>query len=121
MLFTWTVAWPSTACLRILPIKWVRKGLDTWTTAWVKNSLDCGVHRAVSSSKKTQLVIGYQQCLLRANTKAYNAQYINDLDDGMDCTPTKFIDNSQVVRETVDRPEGRATSQNGPSEAGEKN
>lgn len=39
----------------------------------------------------------------------------------MDCTPTKFIDNSQVVRETVDRPEGRATSQNGPSEAGEKN
>lgn len=70
---------------------------------------------------KTQLAVGYQQCPLRANTKAYNVQYINDLDDGMECTLTKFIDNSQVVRETVDRPEGRTASQNGPSEAGEKN
>lgn len=25
----------------------------------------------------------------------------------MECTPTRFIDNSQVVRETVDRPEGK--------------
>lgn len=32
---------------------------------------------------KTQLAVGYQQCPLRASTKTYNVQCINDLDDGM--------------------------------------
>lgn len=39
----------------------------------------------------------------------------------MELTPIKFTDNSQVVRETAASPEGRVVSQNGPSEAGEKN
>lgn len=70
---------------------------------------------------KTQLAAGYQQCPSRANTKAYNVQYTNDLDDEMECTPTKFTDNRQVVRETVDRLEGRVASEKGTSEAGEQN
>lgn len=46
----------------------------------------------------------------RANVKAYNIQDMNDLVDGMECTPAKFTDKSQVARETADRPKGRAVS-----------
>lgn len=46
---------------------------------------------------------------------------ILDLNDGMECTSAKFTDNSQIVRETADRPEGRVAGQNMPSDTREKN
>lgn len=46
----------------------------------------------------------------RANAKANNIQDRNDVADGMECAPAKFTDKSQVVRETADRPKGRAVS-----------
>lgn len=41
---------------------------------------------------------------------------MNDLADGLGCTPAKFMEKSQVVRETADRPKGRAVSLDRPLE-----
>lgn len=57
----------------------------------------------------------------RANAKAYNIQDRNDLVDRIECTPAKFPDKSQVVRETDDRLKGRAVNLDRSLKKGEKN
>lgn len=70
----------------------------------MENLLYCQVHRVVNSStKSSSQVVCYQQCPSRANAKALNIQDMNDLVDGMECSPAKFTEKSQVVRETADR------------------
>lgn len=66
--------------------------------------LYCQVPRVVNSSIKCS-------CQVSAGfANAYNIQDMTDLVDGMECTPAKFTDKSQVVRETADRSKGRAVS-----------
>lgn len=54
--------------------------------------------------------------LSRAKAKVYSIEDMNDLVDGMECTAAKFTDMSQVVRQTADRPKGRAVSLDRPLE-----